>query len=139
MEKTPWTATFVYTDKEGVSRKGKGRTFCIEGQDIDLFPVGVLCGLLGRSYKALYKWEKNFAFPQALYRVTDSDQARMRMRCNRWYSRKQLLYIGALYTTYGRLQKKNRTSLPQFVAAVRKSFFTIDMPIKDRSTSAATE
>lgn len=123
----PFTSKFEYLDKTGQPTIARGRTFIIEGQELDLFPIGALCGMLGRSHKCIYKWEKGYGFPQAMWRIQDVKG------CNRWYSRKQLMAILAVYKHMGRLKGENRSKLRAFVAAVRKVFFTIDRPIKDRS------
>jgi hypothetical protein len=122
----PYTSEFEYVDRQGVTVVAKGRVFNVGDQEVSLFPVGALCGMLGRTHKCIYKWEKNFGFPQAMWRVQNT------RGCNRWYSKKQLLAIQSIYNHMGRLQKKNRSKLHAFVAAVRKVFFTIDKPIKER-------
>lgn len=122
----PWTCVFLYVDREGIERVGKGRTFTIGEQDIDLFPVGVLCGMLGRHRRAIYKWEKNFGFPPALFRVSDDK------KCNRWYSRKQLVAIRTIYEHMGNLRGKDRVKLRPFITAVKKVFYDVDAPLVKR-------
>jgi hypothetical protein len=117
---------FDYTDKEGVKRRGWGWAVNLEGQTVDLFPSGVLCGMLGRSQKCLYKWEKEFNFPPALFRLLD-DPSR-----SRWYSRKQLIAIRTIYEACGKLAGKDRDKLKQFIAAVRRVFTMVDQPAKER-------
>ncbi len=121
-----WTCFFPYTDREGRPRIGKGRTFVIDGQDIDLFPTGVLCAMLGRGRQALYVWEEKFGFPPALYHLADDE------RKKRWYSRRQLLAILHLYNAYGQLKKTNYDKLHQFIAAVRHVFYSVDQPTEAR-------
>jgi hypothetical protein len=122
-----WTCTFDYTDHEGVSRKGKGRTFTIDGQDLDLFPTGVLAAVLHRSRKTLYVWEEKFGFPPALYFLADDE------RKKRWYSRKQLTMMRAAYDHYGELTGPNYKKLPEFISVVRKLFYSVDRPITERT------
>lgn len=126
--KIAWTARLEYVDREGTRRIAKGRTFVVEGREIDLFPVGVLCAVLGRSHRAIYKWEESFGFPPALYRVSDDK------KCNRWYSRKQISAMRAIYETFGCLRGKNRTKLRTFISAVRKVFYTLDAPVEERDS-----
>ncbi len=118
-----WTCTFDFVDHEGVKRKGKGRTFHIDGRDVDLFPSGVLCAVLHRSRKALYVWEEKFGFPPALFHLADDE------RKKRWYSRQQIAAIRALYEheAFGRLQGKNYNKLGQFVASVRDVFWAVHL------------
>lgn len=117
-----WTCSFEYVDKDGIKRKGKGRTFTIDGVDVDLFPTGVLCGVIGRSRKTIYGWEASFGFPQALYYLTDDG------RKKRWYSRRQLVAIQTLYNAYGQLKKENYGRIHQFIGSVRKVFYHVDLP-----------
>jgi len=89
--------------------------------DVDLFPTGVLCGAIHRSKNTLYEWEELYGFPRALYRMTDDK------RQQRWYSRAQILAILETYRGVGELKGKvNRARFPQFIAAVRTFFYTID-------------
>lgn len=118
----PFTCVFRFTDRDGIERVAKGRTFIIDGQEVDLFPIGVLCAMLGRDRKTIYKWEKDYGFPAAMWRVREDSN------CNRWYSRAQLTAIRAAYEYFGRLAKSNRRQLSTFIAAVRKVFFTVDQP-----------
>ena len=123
----PHTCVYRYRDWEGVERESRGRTFKLEGQELELFSVGTLCNVLRRHYKTLYKWEKDFGFPPALYRIADDK------KCNRWYSRRQLLAIETIYKAFGQLQKKHRTDLGRFIACVRKVFYEVDQPLKERT------
>lgn len=125
--KIPYNCFFEYVDKEGITRKGKGRIFVVNGQQHELFPMGVLCGVLGRHRRAIYKWEKNFGFPPALWRVRDD------RNCNRWYSRKQLIAMKVIYEKFGCLRGKHRNNLKQFITAVRAVFFIVDRPIEERN------
>lgn len=113
---------FEYVDKDGITRTGKGLKFDIDGTEVELFPSGVLVGMLGRSHKTIYNWEENFGFPPSMYRVLHRGQR------TRWYSRKQLIAIRTIYEKMGRLKGENKAKLPQFIAAVRAVFFTLDMP-----------
>lgn len=124
--KVPWTCFFEYTDREGVKRIAKGRRFIVQETAYDLFPVGVLVAVLGRSRRTLYVWERDFGFPPAMWRVRDD------RNCNRWYSRAQLEYVRAVYQQMGCLQGESRALLRQFITAVRMHFHTIDAPIKER-------
>jgi hypothetical protein len=136
----PWTCEFVFEEeieietkdgkrKEKVTRRGKGRTFNIPGKgDTDLFPTGVLCAILGRSRKTLYKWEKDYDFPPALYDLAE-DQRR-----KRWYSRNQLIGIQHAYNSFGRLRGKNYDKLPMFIATVRAFFVSVDYPARKRES-----
>ena len=119
----PWNCVFEYTDKEVVPRKGKGRTFVIDGTPVDLFPTGVLCAVLHRSRKALYVWEEKFGFPYHMFHLADDQKKK------RWYSRQQLTAIKTLYEhpTFGRLRGKNYNKLPDFIAAVRDVFYKVHL------------
>jgi len=118
-----WTCTFEYKDKEGVSRKGKGRTFDLpEIGATDLFPTGVLCAILHRSRKTIYGWEENFGWPPALYHLEED------ARRKRWYSRKQLVAVLTAYECFGRLRGKNYNRLKEFIATVREIWYIVDQP-----------
>jgi hypothetical protein len=116
----PWTCSFEYVDKEGITRVGKGRTFDIEGKQVDLFPSGVLCDMLGRSQKTLYQWEHEYNFPVALYYLNEDSSKK------RWYSRNQLMAIRHVYEHCGRLAGPNRGRFHAFVEGVRAVFYVVD-------------
>lgn len=126
MKKRPFDCVFEYVDKDGIARKGKGRTFLIDNQRLELYPSGVLCGMLHRSLKCLYAWEAEFRFPRALYTVSDDN------RKNRWYSRKQLMGIQAAYNLFGRLKGKNRADINKFIGSLHSWFYSIDCPVLKR-------
>lgn len=118
--KLKWNCWFEYTNDTNAVIQGKGRKMLVDGVELELFPSAVLCGMLHRTLRCLYKWEKNFGFPQALWRIRDDTHT------NRWYSRRQLIAIRAAYEACGRLQGKSRPKLSQFIAAVRSFFYVID-------------
>lgn len=99
----------------------------VDGTHVELFPSGVLCGMLGRTNRALYKWEQFWGFPRALWTIADD------ARKLRWYSRRQLIAIRTIYERFGKLSKKDRENLPRFIAAVRAVFYIIDTPIEQRT------
>lgn len=122
----PHTCEITFTNKNG-EVTARGRTFEVEkGTRLDLFPVGVLCKMLDRNHRTIYRWEKNHGFPAAMWRVKEFPG------CNRWYSRAQLEAIVNVYDYFGRLSGKKRNKLGTFVSAVRSLFFTVDMPEKKR-------
>lgn len=121
-----WDCTFEYTAKDGMKKTGKGKRFVIDGIELELFPSPVLCAIMGRELRTLYGWEKDFGFPRAMWRVRDDS------RCNRWYSRKQLLFVSALYEHFGRLKGEHRARLHDFIAALRTKFYTCDEPVEIR-------
>lgn len=126
-KRQPWTCSMTITHaKTGEEKIVKGRTFIIDGLTLPLYPCGALLAVLGRSHKCLYKWEKTFGFPRAMYNVTDSPGT------NRWYSGRQIKAIGLLYLRFGRLEKKRRGELGQFILAVRDVFWRLDMPAVER-------
>lgn len=131
--KRRFDARFAFVDHEGVPRVGLGRTFVIDGRSLELFPIGVLCGVIHRSRKAIYKWEEHFGFPRALYRVEDD------LKCNRWYSRSQLEAIRALYVEFGSLAGKHRNNLGKFIYALKTIFYTLDVPSQPRGVPAVRE
>ena len=114
--------------RSGRSCVMKGRTFTIDRHDVDLFPIKALLVILGRSHKAIYKWEKEFGWPRAMYTVED-DKTR-----NRWYSRRQLVAIRILYERHGGLAGKRRGEIHQFIAGVRAVFHRVDIPEKTEGT-----
>jgi hypothetical protein len=121
--KLMWSCTFEYVDKNGALVQGKGRKMLVDGVELELFPSAVLCGMLHRELKCLYGWEKNYGFPQSLWRIRDDTHT------NRWYTRKQLIAIRTAYEFVGRLKgKENRLKLGQFITAVRAFFYSIDAP-----------
>lgn len=122
-----WNCVFAWTDSKGVDRVARGRKFVIDGTEVELYPSGALCAVLERNRKCLYKWEANFNFPQALFRVRDAKTI------NRWYSKKQLIALYTIAKGFDWLRGKNRSKLPAFIEAVRKVFFTVDQPIKQRN------
>jgi len=124
----PYNCVLSYVDAQGNCREAKGRTFVVGGVEVDLFSIGSLCQVLGRSHRCIYKWEA-LGFPRSMWRVADA------RGCQRWYSRKQILAIRAIYESFNRLEKKSRNQLGTFIAAVRKVFYTIDRPVKERKNS----
>lgn len=126
----PWSAAIEYVDKDGYHRVGKGRIFIVEGKEVELYPLNVLVGVLCRTAQTIYAWEKKYGFPPALWRVSN-DQ-----RKKRWYSRKQIVSIAAIYNHFGRLKgRENKQHLTTFIAAVRQVFYTVDMPVVERTPS----
>lgn len=130
-----WTCQYPFTDKDGVKRPGNGRKFRVgepgKEQEIELFPSGVLCGLLHRTQRCLYKWEKEFNFPQSIYMYEDDG------RTIRWYSRAQLKRIELLYNGVGRLAGKNRDKLAKFIKLVSSdTVWLADRPLAEREKDA---
>ena len=120
-----WTCELEYRDKKGLKCLGKGRVFLLDHgqgnvQELEAFPIGVLCGILGRSYRCVYKWEKDYAFPKALYNFEDDGQKK------RWYSRAQLLMIQSLYQTFHRLEGAHKTRLKEFIKLVDAVWISLD-------------
>jgi hypothetical protein len=128
-----WDCVFEYQAKDGTKKQGKGKRFVVDGVTIELFPSAVLCAIMHKELRTLYAWELRFGFPRALWRNRDDS------RCNRYYSRAQLLFIQALFNHYGRLKGPNRDKLKQFIESVKTRFFTIDIPIEQRERKAENE
>lgn len=112
----------TYRDADGAMRKGKGRKMVVDGAELELFPSSVLCAIMHKDLRCLYTWERDFDFPQAMWRIQEDAKA------NRWYSRRQILAVNELFNRFGRLKGKHRKMLPNFIAAVRSVFFIIDQP-----------
>lgn len=124
-----WNAFFEYTNKHGEKEIGKGRKYVVDGVELELFPSSVLMGMLGRQLKTLYTWEKSYNFPQALWRVREEKNV---LRCNRWYSFRQLVAIRTIYQHYNCLKKNDYKSLSLFIEAVRRVFYVVDIPVNHR-------
>lgn len=76
--------------------------------------------MLHRELTTLYTWEKDYGFPQALWRIEDD------LVTNRWYSRRQILAIRAIYESFGCLRGIYRSRLIPFIKAVKLIFYIID-------------
>lgn len=129
----PYSTFYDYVDRDGYPRKGKGRTYLIGGEEVDLFPSSVLVAVLHRRLRTLYKWELNFGFPRALYSVEGD-----KLTC-RWYSRKQINAIVKVYDRLGRLRGENREKLSLFVSTVKRLFFLVDAPEQAKDAIIAAQ
>lgn len=112
-------------DVKGRSLKGVGRIFRLpldgEPATVDLFPIGVLAAILNRTYRCIYKWEKEHGFPQSLYLIEDDGQKK------RWYSRAQLVATRKLYEHYGCLKGRgNEKKLKEFIQSLLSIWYVID-------------
>jgi hypothetical protein len=130
--KRTFNSFFEYVDKNGNKAVGKGRKYVVDAIEVELFPSSVLCGMLGRQLRTLYGWERDFGFPMALWQIREDTNTK------RWYSRKQLIFIRALYEANGCLKGKHKTKLAQFIAAVNSRFYTIDAPPTERKSENVT-
>ena len=117
-----WTAFFPYIDREGRERIGKGRKYVVRDVEVELFPISVLCGILHRHYRTIYRWEMDYGFPMATWGIREDTHTK------RWYSRKQLIAIRTIYESYDRLRRESFAKLPQFIGAVNMIFGMIDFP-----------
>ena len=103
----------------------------IDGVEVELFTSGGLCKVMERQQRALYGWERDFDFPQALWRVRDMKTV------NRWYSKKQIIAIHTIMKHFNFLRGKQRNKLAKMIEAVRDCFYRVDQPLVQRKKEPA--
>jgi len=86
-----------YKPRKAIYRdvKREGRWFVVEGEQLELFQLKVLCQALDRTRETILQWEKDELFPKSMFRVPGS-------RIIRWYSGVQIINLhNLLHYKYG--------------------------------------
>jgi len=105
-----------------VTREGK--LVDLEGHDLLLFPIGVMCEAIGRDPKTIRRWEKEKVWPKPQWKLAGEK------RCSRWYSARQVMLAHEAYKKLCDLRRgyshSRHFDLPAFLREVASAFYKVD-------------
>lgn len=109
-------------------KKFKGNLFEIDGHRFLLFRVGVLCEVLARNHKTIYRWEREEKIPLPLFKVTLSKKSNTQHDFEeRWYSEGQIRmmqkHLREVLGDKPRSHRGTTTNHEAFFQAVRRDFY----------------
>ena len=95
----------------------KGQVFDINGEKLELFPIGVLAEAMDRSNKCILRWEKDKLFPKPLFKVPGKGEKK------RWYSAMQITNCHRIAWHRHKFSKGRHFNPRTFCSEVRSVFY----------------
>lgn len=109
--------------KQAVPANFDGRVYHVAGEDIVLFPIGVMAAAIWRQPRVIVAWEEAKLWPKPSWKVPDK-------KTKRWYSGPQILEAHRIHMelcegNYGLVHSRH-FRLDDFHKRVRAVFYRCD-------------